>query len=104
MTDATTLRELFDAVVAKINVLQDELGRAAAAEEQGQVRGDLRMVCMVGMPAIQARWRVLKGQLHGGAPNADVRASLEQLLLDLTAIVVVLQGRLRVIDESETPN
>ena len=100
----TTLRTRFDLVVDKIETLQSELIRLGAEEAEGRERPDLVRALHFGMPVIVAQWAALKQQLAEGAPDPVVSASLLALERDLTALVLILRGRLRLIFEGEEPN
>jgi hypothetical protein len=98
------LRDALERLVGQVERLDVELRRAAAAEAQGVARPEVQRALMVAIPAIQAEWAGLKAALAAGAPDAVVWGSLLALHRDLTAVLLVLQGRLRLIGPGEEPN
>jgi hypothetical protein len=92
-----TLREQFDAVVAVITDLREELRRLAVLEAEGHERPALQAVCMLAMPAIQAQWSALKRRLEAGDDEEVIVRELRQLFVDVAFLRAVLAGQVKIV-------
>ncbi len=99
MTLRQHVDQLVDDVEEKMRTLDIELRRCAAEENP-----ELQKVCMVALPSIRAKQKRLKKQRTRGAPVVEVIATLIALDRDVTSILLVLQGKIRVAFQGEEPN
>ena len=96
-----TAAELLTNISEKLVDLDMELHRRAAEEAAGQERPDLQRVCMVAMPVLQARSRAIKELIAEDAGAGPVVVEALALDRDLTALLLVLQGKLRLTNPEE---
>jgi hypothetical protein len=100
----TTLQDHFDAVATKFRLVVDGLREAADQETAGQARPDLQRACRSAIPTMQRTLAALYLQLVMNAPTPAVAATLLEFDRDVTALLLVLRGDLRITAPGEEPN